>query len=101
MMSGDDVRQVQHIVGAKVDGIFGPETRAKVIDFQAKMGVTRDGIVGPKTWKALEEFSGDKPVPEKSKVPAVAGNNLNDMLLVAGGLVLAAGIAVAVWRNQQ
>ncbi|WP_211207832.1 peptidoglycan-binding domain-containing protein [Gracilimonas tropica] len=101
MMSGDDVRQVQNIVGAKVDGVFGPETRTKVIDFQAKMGLTRDGIVGPKTWKAITEYSGEVPVTNKSKVPTLAANSFNDRLLIAGGLALVAGIAATVWRSRK
>lgn len=36
-----------------VDGIYGPKTRAAVIYFQRKNGLTPDGIVGAKTLKAL------------------------------------------------
>ena len=36
-----------------VDGIFGSKTRAAVISFQKKNGLTADGIVGPKTLAAL------------------------------------------------
>lgn len=101
MMSGDDVRQVQNIVGATVDGIFGPETRSKVIDFQAKMNLVQDGIVGENTWKAIEEFSGEKPKPARPRmpVPASAGG-LNNTLLTAGGIMLLAGIGIAIWKNR-
>jgi N-acetylmuramoyl-L-alanine amidase len=37
----------------KVDGIFGPKTRAAVKSFQKKKGLVQDGIVGAKTEKAL------------------------------------------------
>ena len=35
------------------DGVFGPKTKAAVIAFQKKHGLTADGIVGPKTWAKL------------------------------------------------
>lgn len=35
------------------DGIFGPQTRVAVINFQSAVGLTQDGIVGAKTWAAL------------------------------------------------
>jgi predicted chitinase len=36
-----------------VDGNFGPGTRAAVVDFQGKKGLTNDGCCGPATWTAL------------------------------------------------
>ncbi|WP_017727118.1 peptidoglycan recognition protein family protein [Halalkalibacterium ligniniphilum] len=53
MMRGDDVRKVQEKVGAKVDGIYGPETRQKVRKFQRNEQLFVDGIVGPETWRRL------------------------------------------------
>lgn len=41
------------------DGIFGPKTRARVVEFQTSKGLVADGIVGPKTWAAL----GSGPTP--------------------------------------
>lgn len=37
----------------KVDGIFGPKTKAAVIAFQKDYGLTADGIAGKNTLKAL------------------------------------------------
>ena len=37
----------------KVDGIFGPKTRAAVVAFQKAHGLKPDGLVGPKTTAAL------------------------------------------------
>ncbi|TGE33389.1 peptidoglycan-binding protein [Desulfosporosinus sp. Sb-LF] len=57
--SGPAVRNLQHhLIAAgfnpgKIDGIFGPMTRAAVIAFQGSMNLVQDGIVGIKTWTAL------------------------------------------------
>jgi hypothetical protein len=56
-MTGPDVRSLQDVLnfhirrGAqlKVDGIFGPKTRARVLDFQKSNKLVCDGLVGPKT----------------------------------------------------
>lgn len=59
MSTGNEVRIAQKYLGAKVDGIFGPETRKLVIAFQNdhkdKNGnpLAVDGVVGPLTWTAL------------------------------------------------
>ncbi|MDL2225094.1 peptidoglycan-binding protein [Eubacteriales bacterium OttesenSCG-928-M02] len=43
------------------DGIFGPGTRALVMEFQGMHGLTTDGICGKNTWYALEPtlYKGD------------------------------------------
>ncbi|MDX8047431.1 peptidoglycan-binding protein [Gracilibacillus sp. S3-1-1] len=50
---GSTVRIIQRRVGAKVDGIFGPETKRKVRDYQSRHHLQVDGIVGPETWQNL------------------------------------------------
>ena len=42
-------------IGADVDNKFGKGTKAKVIDFQNKYGLSADGVVGYNTWKKLLE----------------------------------------------
>jgi len=36
-----------------VDGIFGPKTRSRIVEFQSKAKIGADGIVGPITGKML------------------------------------------------
>jgi peptidoglycan hydrolase-like protein with peptidoglycan-binding domain len=51
-MKGADVKKVQKLVKATVDGIYGPETAAKVGSWQRKMELKVDGVFGPKSAKA-------------------------------------------------
>jgi len=59
--SGKDVSNLQtslNFLGMaqpalKVDGQFGPKTRAAVLKFQQGAAVMADGIVGPQTGQAL------------------------------------------------
>jgi len=54
---GLGVRQLQQLLNRvitahpllKVDGIFGPKTRDRVVMFQKQANLAPDGIVGPKT----------------------------------------------------
>jgi len=39
-----------------VDGIFGPLTRAAVVEFQQNYGLLVDGIVGPQTWGQIDDL---------------------------------------------
>lgn len=47
------VRRIQRRVGADVDGIYGPRTKAHVERWQQRHGLTVDGEVGPVTWRAM------------------------------------------------
>lgn len=53
MLRGDDVADLQRMLNGlgfdagKVDGIFGPDTRRAVLDFQHNRGMAEDGICGP------------------------------------------------------
>jgi len=51
--TGDAVRLLQRWFGLLADGIFGPQTEAKVLWYQRMKGLAVDGIVGPKTWAAM------------------------------------------------
>ena len=59
---GTEVEKLQRLLGGlDVDGIFGKQTEAAVMAFQAAHGLTVDGKVGAKTWAAL---LGEDPEPE-------------------------------------
>lgn len=49
---GDPVKAWQAILGAKPDGVFGPDTERLTIEFQKKHGLKADGVVGGATWGA-------------------------------------------------
>lgn len=72
---GDNVARIQAVLArgkhytAAIDGVFGPATRAAVIQFQRKAKVAVDGIVGPQTWSVL--FGTDDPFPGKSIATAL------------------------------
>jgi len=51
---GAAVKQLQAKLGLPADGIFGPNTEAKVRAFQQAQGLTADGVVGAKSWTALD-----------------------------------------------
>lgn len=50
---GADVKYLQKKLGITADGIFGPKTKAAVVAFQTKHGLTADGSVEADTWKAI------------------------------------------------
>lgn len=49
---GKAVEIWQVIIGVKIDGIFGSETKKKTREFQKANGLTVDGIVGKYSWSA-------------------------------------------------
>jgi peptidoglycan hydrolase-like protein with peptidoglycan-binding domain len=59
--ASDDVRKLQEMLNVVItttpplqtDGIFGPKTQARVVQFQTNLRLKPDGIIGPVTSKAL------------------------------------------------
>lgn len=65
-MKGDDVKQLQRLVGEKEDGTFGSKTKQGLIDLQKNYNkqfpnekIVEDGIFGPKTKSAFQKWFGD------------------------------------------
>lgn len=52
--SGDLVRILQELLNIDADGVFGPNTRTSVVNFQKKNNLKPDGVVGPMTWLKLD-----------------------------------------------
>ena len=50
---GVAVELVQAVVGATIDGDFGPATERRVREWQTRNGLLSDGIVGPISWKKM------------------------------------------------
>jgi peptidoglycan hydrolase-like protein with peptidoglycan-binding domain len=54
--SGDAVKAAQILMGhVPVDGDFGPQTKARVVDIQAAGKIVPNGVVGVGTWQVLTE----------------------------------------------
>ncbi|MGM6589849.1 hypothetical protein BTZ53_11000 [Vibrio parahaemolyticus] len=52
---GDDVRELQLVLGVEPDGIFGSGvTEPKLMAFQSEHDLNPDGICGPATWKKID-----------------------------------------------
>jgi len=65
---GEEVKQLQTLLGLGADGSFGPMTEAKVKEWQAKNGLVADGIVGDNTWSKM--FGATAPTPVPTVVPS-------------------------------
>jgi len=53
---GDDVEEVQRILGLPQDGDFGSITETGVEQYQGAYGLAKSGVVDEATWKALQEL---------------------------------------------
>jgi hypothetical protein len=89
LSSGPDVADLQSRLNSAppttqaplaVDGIFGPKTRARVVEFQERKGLVADGIVGPKTWAALLAIP-ELIYPPRSGIDCGAGDPDNQPLV--------------------
>lgn len=57
-----------------VDGVFGPETKAAVLQFQRDKKIKRTGVVDAKTWAALQKA---KPLKSTQKTPQIVALPVN------------------------
>jgi peptidoglycan hydrolase-like protein with peptidoglycan-binding domain len=89
--TGKDVRALQRLLNfhlyrplwtppLAVDGIFGPKTNARVLEFQKRNGLTVDGLVGPNTRRTLLDsraFSFHATIAPHDEAPPVQTARLN------------------------
>jgi N-acetylmuramoyl-L-alanine amidase len=64
----------------ELTGVFGPETRKRVMAFQQERGLSVDGIVGDETWRQLVEASwrlGDRVL--YLAAPHLRGDDVRDL----------------------
>lgn len=52
---GDDVRELQLMLGTDPDGNCGNQTINMLLAFQAAQGLATDGVCGPQTWQILDD----------------------------------------------
>lgn len=74
------VKFVQYVVGATVDGVFGPRTEATIKSWQTTNKLTADGLVGPATWAVMLD---SKAKPAAEVVPSKI-NLASDPIIVTG-----------------
>jgi sortase A len=66
-LTGDDVRELQRLLGMPITGTFDPNTSAAVLAFQADHGLPQVGTVGPDTKRALAR---QPHLPSRPPTPA-------------------------------
>lgn len=68
---GPAVVRVQKIVGATADGVYGPDTKAKVLAWQKAKGIPADGVWGPQSEAAYKKSPTlpVKPAPQTRTTP--------------------------------
>lgn len=93
----DQLRRLRYFNG-KIDGNFGPLTRASVLAFQADHGLETDGIVGNRTWEALQTAEPkplrDVSVADLRRAGSETVKNSDTVQLVAGGSAALQAVSV-------
>lgn len=84
----DEIDAAHHL---DQDGVFGPDTRKAVLDFQGRRHLGADGNVGPVTGAAIQKALSD-PVEPTPPVPAPCQSLADD---------LQSRCIMAVWCNSQ
>lgn len=54
---GQAVKSLQQDLGINADGIFGEGTKAALMAYQTKQGLTADGMAGPTTLSSMTSFA--------------------------------------------
>ena len=89
---GNEVKEVQRRLklwgyyNGSVDGVFGAGTKAAVVAFQKKNGLTADGVVGLATYKALgmnDSYNVLKSGSSSTQTGGAGGYSSSDVYLLA------------------
>lgn len=78
------------------DGIFGPKTQSRTIEFQRSSGLGADGVIGPNTRAALGTAAGVSGAPPGA--PPTVGSGELGADKVTNTVVSSLGPAVAKWK---
>lgn len=93
---GESVKRLQRALGIDDDGKFGPETLARVEDFQRREKLPVDGVVGRRTWDALKAKTGVQPKVQPTTVDDVADKVTRWTTITAAITAAATGIREAL-----
>lgn len=63
----EQVRALQKVIGAKQDGLYGPETKAKLKIWQQSQNLKPDGVPGPNTYAAMVKYVTGKDPQQAAK----------------------------------
>lgn len=91
------IAQLQKVIGAKPDGIMGPETKEKLAAWQQSQGIKADGIPGPETFgkAGIKESASEQYARLRDRLAVLeqqTDEGVWDTLATAGGK-LAKGVA--------
>src|SRR4051794_37622635 len=109
MVRGDDVAELQQLLGSlgfdagRVDGIFGPNSAAALMQFQRNAGLITDGICGPDTLSALHRVAREDAAPTVGAIREIerlreSPRHLDGRLLAVGETGGLAALATALGR---
>lgn len=93
---GEGVKRLQRALGIEDDGAFGPETLARVEDFQRRERLPVDGVVGRRTWDALKAKTGVQPKVQPTTADDVADKVTRWTTITAAITAAATGIREAL-----
>ncbi len=103
--SNNQLAKLQSIIGAKPDGILGPETKTKLKSWQQQNGIKADGIPGPETYTAAGLAESKGKIMKKTTtiaediaalrdvLTAIESKNLDEAIVPWGKALNAAGKA--------
>jgi peptidoglycan hydrolase-like protein with peptidoglycan-binding domain len=101
----NQLAKLQSIIGAKPDGILGPETKTKLKSWQQQNGINADGIPGPETYTAAGLAESKGKIMKKTTtiaediaalrdvLTAIESKNLDEAIVPWGKALNAAGKA--------